>query len=313
MSPTWTAASTSTTALRSARSSQATATAGHRCRPRGTVAIGNAHLRRARRSGAALRGAPRALLPSAEMVRFTSSGTEATLHATRLARGATGRSRVVKFEGHYHGVHDHVLLEPRSAAAASGGDRRHPGGHSRRRPSWCHSATTLRFEQRSRRARHRCRDRRADRPRRDRSRSENVPRRGPRAGYVNAASCSSSTRWSSGPAWGSAGRRACYGVCPDLTALGKALGGGLPLGALAGRRELLSLMAPRPARPEADDRPYVFHGGTYNGTPVSPRGGTSRRSMSWRSPEHWRASTPWRPSSAPVCSILPAAMACRCR
>ena len=43
------------------------------------------------------------------MVRFTSSGTEATLHALRLARGATGRSRVVKFEGHYHGVHDHVL------------------------------------------------------------------------------------------------------------------------------------------------------------------------------------------------------------
>ena len=62
------------------------------------------------------------LLPSAEMVRFTSSGTEATLHALRLARGATGRSRVVKFEGHYHGVHDHVLwnldqpLPPRAAA-----------------------------------------------------------------------------------------------------------------------------------------------------------------------------------------------------
>ena len=62
------------------------------------------------------------LLPSAEMVRFTSSGTEATLHALRLARGATGRSRIVKFEGHYHGVHDHVLwnldqpLPPRAAA-----------------------------------------------------------------------------------------------------------------------------------------------------------------------------------------------------
>jgi glutamate-1-semialdehyde 2,1-aminomutase len=56
-------------------------------------------------------------------------------------------------------------------------------------------------------------------------------------------------------------------VRPDLTALGKALGGGLPLGALVGRRELLSLVAPRAARGEGDAHPYVFHGGTYNGTP----------------------------------------------
>ena len=50
------------------------------------------------------------LLPSAEMVRFTNSGTEATMHALRLARGVTGRTRVIKFEGHYHGVHDAVLF-----------------------------------------------------------------------------------------------------------------------------------------------------------------------------------------------------------
>ena len=58
------------------------------------------------------------------MVRFTSSGTEATLHALRLARGATGRSRIVKFEGHYHGVHDHVLWnldQPLPPKAASDG------------------------------------------------------------------------------------------------------------------------------------------------------------------------------------------------
>ena len=64
------------------------------------------------------------LLPSAEMARFTSSGTEATLHALRLARGATGRSRIVKFEGHYHGVHDHVLWNldaPLPARPASDG------------------------------------------------------------------------------------------------------------------------------------------------------------------------------------------------
>jgi glutamate-1-semialdehyde 2,1-aminomutase len=49
------------------------------------------------------------LIPSAEMVRFTNSGTEATMHAIRVARGVTGRARVIKFEGHYHGVHDAVL------------------------------------------------------------------------------------------------------------------------------------------------------------------------------------------------------------
>ena len=50
------------------------------------------------------------LIPSAEMVRFTNSGTESTMHALRVARGLTGRSRIVKFEGHYHGVHDSVLF-----------------------------------------------------------------------------------------------------------------------------------------------------------------------------------------------------------
>src|SRR4051794_37905645 len=64
------------------------------------------------------------LLPSAEMVRFTNSGTEATMHALRLARGVTGRTRVIKFEGHYHGVHDAVLFNldrPLPQAPASDG------------------------------------------------------------------------------------------------------------------------------------------------------------------------------------------------
>ena len=71
------------------------------------------------------------------------------------------------------------------------------------------------------------------------------------------------------PRVGLGGAQGLFGIRPDLTALGKALGGGLPLGALAGRRDLLSLVAPRAARTDADVRPYVFHGGTYNGTPAA--------------------------------------------
>ena len=71
------------------------------------------------------------------------------------------------------------------------------------------------------------------------------------------------------PRVGLGGAQGLFGIRPDLTTLGKALGGGLPLGALAGRRDLLSLVAPRAARTDADGRPYVFHGGTYNGTPAA--------------------------------------------
>src|SRR5215218_530822 len=50
------------------------------------------------------------MVPSADMVRFTSSGTESTMHAIRLARGFTGKPKILKFEGHFHGNHDNVLV-----------------------------------------------------------------------------------------------------------------------------------------------------------------------------------------------------------
>ena len=56
-------------------------------------------------------------IPSAEMVRFCNSGTEATMSAIRLARGFTGRDKIVKFEGAYHGAHDYVLVKGGSGAA----------------------------------------------------------------------------------------------------------------------------------------------------------------------------------------------------
>ncbi len=66
------------------------------------------------------------MCPGVELVRFANSGTEATMHALRIARGYTGREKVIKFEGQYHGMHDYVLWSTASANPAALGSRRDP-------------------------------------------------------------------------------------------------------------------------------------------------------------------------------------------
>jgi glutamate-1-semialdehyde 2,1-aminomutase len=207
------------------------------------------------------------LVPSAQMVRFTSSGTEATLHALRLARGATGRSRVVKFEGHYHGVHDHVLWNldaPLPPRAASDGIPEATAQQTIVLPWNDADAFTRAIEELA-----------------DVAAVIVEPvARGvfhPHPAFLRALRDETTRRgivlvfdevvvW---PRVGLGGAQGLYGVTPDLTALGKAIGGGLPLGALVGRADLMSLTAPRASRGAGDARPYVFHGGTYNGTPAA--------------------------------------------
>ena len=213
-----------------------------------------------------------ALLPSAEMTRFTSSGTEATLHALRLARGATGRGRVIKFEGHYHGVHDHVLWnldQPLPPKPATDGI---PGATAEQTivvPFGDLDAVRAAFEASqdiaaviiepvSRGVIH------PERPFLQGLR-ELTTRHGAVLVFDEVVA------W---PRVGLGGAQALYGVTPDLTTLGKAIGGGLPLGALVGRRDLMTLTAPRASRSAAEAaRPYVFHGGTYNGTPIAVAAG----------------------------------------
>lgn len=207
------------------------------------------------------------LLPSAEMVRFTSSGTEATLHALRLARGATGRSRIIKFEGHYHGVHDHVLwnldapLPPRAASDGIPEATAHQTlvlpwndveGFTQAIDGLDDVAAVI-VEPVARGVFH-------PEPAFLRTLRDETKRRGIVLVFDEVVV------W---PRVGLGGAQGLYGVTPDLTALGKAIGGGLPLGALVGRADLLSLTAPRASRGGGDARPYVFHGGTYNGTPVA--------------------------------------------
>lgn len=230
------------------------------------------------RAGTLLPGAPTDLeerladrlskcLPSAAMVRFTSSGTEATMHALRLARGATGRTRVVKFEGHYHGVHDHVLwnldgpLPPRPASdgipdAIAAGTVVLPWNDSSALVAGLDAHDDIAAviaEPVARGVLH---------P--DPEFLQALRRETARRGIVLVFD--EVVVW---PRLGLGGAQGLYGVTPDLTTLGKALGGGLPLGALAGRADLMRLTRPRPARAADDHGAYVFHGGTYNGLPAA--------------------------------------------
>jgi glutamate-1-semialdehyde 2,1-aminomutase len=231
------------------------------------------------RAGTVILGAPSTLeaqyaerlasvIPSADMVRFTNSGTEATLHALRIARGATGRRRIVKFEGHYHGVHDAVLLNldrPAPAAPSSDGVA-HP-----------EDTVVLPFNDAA--AFRRAIDSEPDLAA---VIMEPVARGavGADPGFLAlvrdlTARCDIVLVFDEVVSWprvGLSGAQGLYGITPDLTALGKAIGGGLPMGAVAGRRGLMEIVAPRQARAAAapfDSDAYVFHGGTYNGTPAA--------------------------------------------
>ncbi len=67
-----------------------------------------------------------AMIPGMELLRFTNTGTEATMHALRVARGYTGREKFIKFEGQYHGMYDYVLFSTAGAPVAALGSRRSP-------------------------------------------------------------------------------------------------------------------------------------------------------------------------------------------
>jgi len=66
------------------------------------------------------------MCPGVDMVRFANSGSEATMHALRIARSHTGREKIIKFEGHYHGMHDYMLFSTASSPASALGHRRSP-------------------------------------------------------------------------------------------------------------------------------------------------------------------------------------------
>ena len=206
-------------------------------------------------------------VPSIEMVRMVNSGTEATMSAIRLARGATGRTKLVKFEGCYHGHGDSLLVKAGSGVATLGLPDS-PGVPA----SVAQNTITAPFNDAEALAQV------FDQHGADIAAVIIEPVVGnmgcvvPREGYLQAVRelC---TRHGAllifdevmtGFRLARGGAQELYGITPDLTTLGKIIGGGLPVGAYGGRRDLMNQIAP--AGP-------VYQAGTLSGNPLAMTAG----------------------------------------
>ncbi len=207
------------------------------------------------------------LMPSIEQVRLVSSGTEATMSAIRLARGFTGRNKIVKFEGCYHGHGDALLVKAGSGALTFG----HPS--SAGVPAEV-AADTLVLPYNN---------------------AEELTRifgeAGPQISCVIIEAVAGNMNFvepgrdymhllrklctehgavlifdevMTGFRVGLGGAQAHFGITPDLTTLGKVIGGGMPLGAFGGRRDIMGQLAPLGP---------VYQAGTLSGNPVAVTAG----------------------------------------
>lgn len=207
------------------------------------------------------------VIPSIELVRFVSSGTEATMSAIRLARGFTGRDKIVKFEGCYHGHSDSLLVKAGSGALTLGVPSS-PGVPA----SLAEHTLTLNYND-------------ADQVRETfRSIGDQIaciivePVAGnmncipPLPGFLETLRevCDQSgallifDEVMTGFRLGLEGAQGYYKIKPDLTTLGKVMGGGMPVGAFGGRRDVMSHIAPLGP---------VYQAGTLSGNPVAMAAG----------------------------------------
>ena len=208
-------------------------------------------------------------MPSLERLRFTSSGTEAAMSAIRLARGATGRDLVIKFRGGYHGHSDAMLVEAGSGVATLGipGSAGVPAAVAACTivvPINDLDAVSLAL------ARHRGKVAAII----VEPVAANVGVIGPAKGFLQGLRDLSDQDGAilvfdeviTGFRVAHGGAQERYGVQPDLTVLGKIIGGGLPIGAYGGRLDLMALVAP--------DGP-VYQAGTLSGHPLTMAAGTA--------------------------------------
>ncbi len=208
-----------------------------------------------------------ALMPSIEQVRLVSSGTESTMSAIRLARGFTQRSKIIKFEGCYHGHADALLVKAGSGALTFG----HPSSAGVPAEVAAHTVV-LPFN---------------DLAALEKTFTEigselacviiepiagNMNFVAPSARYMQALRKLCTDHGTvlifdevmTGFRVGLGGAQAHFGIVPDLTTLGKVIGGGMPLGAFGGRRDIMAHLAPLGP---------VYQAGTLSGNPVAVAAG----------------------------------------
>ncbi len=206
-------------------------------------------------------------LPSIEMVRFVNSGTEATMSALRVARAFTKRSKIVKFEGCYHGHADGLLVQAGSGVAtlALPDSAGVPAGYAAETlvcPFNDLEALRVLFERHGE-------DIAAVIVEPVAANMGVVPAaqgylEGLRSICNNAGSLLIFDEVITGFRVGLGGYQAVAGVRPDLTCLGKIVGGGMPVGAYGGRRDLMELVAPLGP---------VYQAGTLSGNPLATAAG----------------------------------------
>ena len=202
-------------------------------------------------------------LPSMEMMRFVSTGGEATMSAIRAARGFTGREKIIKIEGGFHGAHDGVLVKAGSGAATMGvpdslGVPRDFTKNTLQVPFNDVAAMEAALE--------------ANKGQVACIIMEpvmcNMGPILPKEGYLRAVRNLATENGVllifdevvTGFRIGMFGAQGYFGITPDLTTLGKIAGGGLPIGIFGGRKDIMEKIAPQGG---------VYQAGTFNGNPLS--------------------------------------------
>lgn len=207
----------------------------------------------------------RKMVPSAEMMRFSVSGTEATMHAIRIARGYTGREKIIKFEGHYHGAYDYALF---STEPAFDSPRGIPIPSSLGIPKALNDLVIVQewndFESIEKTVSKHGDEIAAIIAEPVMGNAAVIP---PEEGYLKFLKELSDKHGvilifdeiKTGFRLAPGGAQQLFGVKPHLSTFAKSLANGYPVSMIAGSKEIMDVVGPK----------KVVHGGTYAGNPVS--------------------------------------------